>query len=501
MSISKRVILGFAIILLFSVIGFLIQYRLTQAVAVNTGFVSNSESVIRNSSRIQRAIIEMQSSSRGFLLTENELFLDPYYAGLKEIPTLFSEQRDLLKGSVAQLKNLDSLQLLHHSWMEYANHLIDTKKASYVSEAGQEKYRNAFATRLMKGEGIRLINEIKQKFTEFDRTEYHVRERRREQLKRSVHNANLIAIFILVIDGVIAFLTGYVIVKTISNRIKEMVSRAEKIAKGKFEIIEDHQPDELQTLSDSLNTMAGQLDKSFSDLARTNRELDQFAYAASHDLKAPLRGMYNILSWIEEDLGEQVSEELRMYHKKLQGRIIRLESLVNGLLDYARIGREAKIIEEFSLTELLTNLIDMLVQPNIKVEVRNHIQNIEGERILLEQVFTNLISNAVKFQNKEGQEKITITCEDNGNHYTFSVADNGIGIASEYHAKIFGLFQTLREKNETESTGIGLAIVKKIIDDKKGTLTIDSSVGLGTKFTFTWPKSRKDAVAQIHITR
>lgn len=488
MKISSKVFLGFAIIILASVGGFIVHYKLSQEVARNMESVSISETIIRNSSRVHKTIIEMQSSSRGFLLTDNESFLEPYYMGLNEIPALFREQEVLVSTSPTQRKNLDSLEILHQKWTSYANHLIDAKKESYWSQAGREKYKSAFTNRLLKGEGIKLVASMKDKFDEFDKIEYVRREERRAVLKNSIRLANNMDAFILITDTIIAFITGFIIIKTISRRISGMVLLSEDIAKGHFKVIEDHSKDELKRLSNALNIMAIKLNKSFSDLEQKNQELDQFAYAVSHDLKAPLRGMYNIITWIEEDLPDQLSEQLATYHTKLKGRIVRLENLINGLLAYARIGREQHVIEQFNLHELLKNIVDLVIPPQYTVHVYNQISIVKAEKIKLEQVLTNLLSNAVKFQPSSGSTTITVSCKELPDYYEFSVIDKGVGIAPEYHQKIFGMFQTLREKHETESTGMGLAIVKKIIDDQKGNINVISEPGKGSAFVFTWPK-------------
>jgi signal transduction histidine kinase len=216
--------------------------------------------------------------------------------------------------------------------------------------------------------------------------------------------------------------------------------------------------------------------------------LDQFAYVVSHDLKAPLRGMYNIFNWIDEDHKEEISGQLEKYMKMMKGRIHRMESLITGLLEYARIGRGMKPIEKVNLKELIDEVVDMVVTPKFKVIINNEIaSDIRTDKLSLQQVFTNLISNAVKYNGGDAGT-ITIGCFEKDTFYEFSVSDNGVGISPEYHSKIFGIFQTLREKNEIESTGVGLAIVKKIIEEKKGAIHVVSQEGKGATFTFSWPK-------------
>lgn len=263
-----------------------------------------------------------------------------------------------------------------------------------------------------------------------------------------------------------------------------MVTLAESISKGKFTTVEDNGNDELTSLSSSLNLMSENLSRNIRELEKRNVELDKFAYVVSHDLKAPIRGIHNAIKWIEEDLGSELSPELKKYLNIIPQRTKRMEDLINGLLAYARL-REKSPLEKTDVHELVKEITETIVPRNFKVELKN-LPVFNTERFKLEQVFTNLISNAVKYSNQE-KGHIIISCRNFSYHYEFSVKDNGIGIEPEYHEKIFEIFQTLREKDEKESTGIGLAIVKKIIDEQRGTIKVKSAFNNGAEFIFTWP--------------
>jgi light-regulated signal transduction histidine kinase (bacteriophytochrome) len=268
-----------------------------------------------------------------------------------------------------------------------------------------------------------------------------------------------------------------------------MVSLAQEISLGNFKTIEDIERDELRKLSESLNSMSLTLDKNFRELTLKNKELDQFAYIVSHDLKAPLRGIINISKWMEEDHREDMSPEIEKHLELIKGRALRLENMINGLLEYARIGRVKKNLEEVNVESIIVDAIDFLVPHTFEVELKGNFPVLITEKLRLEQVFSNLISNAVKYSDKENG-KITISSVESGQFYEFSVTDNGPGIQEEYYEKIFMIFQTLRERDAFESTGVGLAIVKKIIDDQKATIHVESEFGERTTFRFTWPKHK-----------
>lgn len=223
-------------------------------------------------------------------------------------------------------------------------------------------------------------------------------------------------------------------------------------------------------------------------LAKSNSDLDQFAYVASHDLKAPLRGIANLSQWIEEDLGEALSGESRENMRLLRGRVDRLEGLINGILDYSRAGKRVER-QDVAVAALLRELIELIDPPkNVVIEVLEPMPTLHVERVPLTQVFMNLVSNAVKHARPEGA-KITIAASDAGRFVRFSVADDGPGIAKEFHERIWGIFQTLRGRDEVEGTGIGLSIVRKIVEARGGRAWVESDEGRGATFFVLWPKS------------
>jgi signal transduction histidine kinase len=192
------------------------------------------------------------------------------------------------------------------------------------------------------------------------------------------------------------------------------------------------------------------------------------------------------VSWIEEDMTEGLSDTLKKYLKIISERIGRMESLINGLLAYSLISRDRPVKELVDLKKLVQDIFDSIVPDAFEVDTYG-LPVIYTSKIRLEQVLSNLISNAVKYA-KEESGNIMVTCRELAEWYEFSVIDNGIGIDPMYHEKIFVIFQTLREKDSAESTGIGLSIVKKIIEEQQESISVDSTLGKGSIFTFTWHK-------------
>ncbi|MFH7242618.1 MAG: PAS domain S-box protein [Spirulina sp.] len=222
-------------------------------------------------------------------------------------------------------------------------------------------------------------------------------------------------------------------------------------------------------------------------LERRNSELDQFAYVTSHDLKAPLRAISNLADWIGEDLAGQIPAENQRQLALLKSRVQRMEALINGLLEYARIGRRERQITQVNVAQLLHSVIDSLAPPpGFQVQVADAMPTIPTHQTALGQVFANLISNALKHHHQD-QGRVTIHCRSQGDVLEFCVSDDGPGIAPQYHEKIFTIFQTLKARDDFESTGVGLSVVKKIVESENGRVWLESAVGEGSRFYFTWP--------------
>ncbi|QRR03289.1 sensor histidine kinase [Dyadobacter sandarakinus] len=234
------------------------------------------------------------------------------------------------------------------------------------------------------------------------------------------------------------------------------------------------------------------------DLEKINAELDQFAYVVSHDLKAPLRAINNLSEWIEEDISHLLEGETRDQFRLLRGRVYRMEAFINGILSYSRAGRIKTTKEKILVRSVVDDLCETFSTKQalaFTVEGDPELEII-SEKITLIQILQNLISNGIKYNDKE-EVKIAVGWTARGNWLEFYVSDNGPGISKEYHDRIFVIFQTLQARDEMESTGVGLAIVKKIVDEKGGTIRIESEMGKGTTFFFTWPVNETKAAEMI----
>jgi signal transduction histidine kinase len=228
-----------------------------------------------------------------------------------------------------------------------------------------------------------------------------------------------------------------------------------------------------------------QKEKLITELDISNRELKDFAYIVSHDLKAPLRAIGSISQWIHSDYHDKLDDDGRMQLDLLLSRVHRMQGLIEGILAYSRVTRVKEEKEVIDLNKLVKEAIEM-VAPSEKftITVDENLPTVNYGPTRILQIFQNLIGNAVKYNDKDAGI-IDIHCTENQHNWAISITDNGPGIEEKYFEKIFQIFQTLKSRDEFESTGIGLTIVKKIIEGNGGKISVNSVPGKQTTFTFT----------------
>jgi signal transduction histidine kinase/DNA-binding NarL/FixJ family response regulator len=232
-------------------------------------------------------------------------------------------------------------------------------------------------------------------------------------------------------------------------------------------------------------------------LAKRNQELDEFSHIASHDLQAPLRGISNLADWLLSDLAGQLPAENQHQLELIQSRVVQMTTLINGLLQYAIVGRENIAPTNVNLSHLIAEVVDLLAPPShLIVSFSADLPTIKTQALLLKQVLANLIGNAIKYHDAiaDARGNVEIVVADEDTLWRFSVIDDGPGIAPENQQKIFGIFQTLVGRDDMKGMGIGLAVIKKIIESQGGEVSVESTIGQGSTFSFTWPKTKTRSV-------
>ena len=235
----------------------------------------------------------------------------------------------------------------------------------------------------------------------------------------------------------------------------------------------------------TLQSQAVKLAETTALIELRNEELNRFSHTVSHDLKAPLRGISNLATWISEDLSETVDPDILANLELMRSRVSRMDSLIDGLLNYAKVGNTEASLETFSVEQLLKEIVDSLSIPDsFVVELPTELPPITTNRVLLSQVLTNLIGNAYK-HHEQLDGRIQVTVQPDAEMWEFRVADDGRGIALENQERVFDIFKTL-SGTDKNNTGIGLSIVKKLVETQGGKVTLESQLGMGTTFSFTW---------------
>jgi signal transduction histidine kinase len=492
MKISHLIFLAFFFIIVLFSATTIINFKQSDRVQEHAEYVSTSGSVIRNSSRFQRNILNMVSGLRGYLLTGENYFLQVYDSAILENNTILAELTYLIPDNSPQEQRLIKIKSLHDKWInDFANPLENARGKAMQTGNGLAEFNKFYREKLINVDEETIHKNLQEMFREFSNYEYDIREKRKAELAASVSQTRQISLVLTVLSVFIGLAIVGFLIRRIGKRIRTMVDMSNTIAAGNYSIqIQDTNKDELSELSHSLNHMASVLAENFSLLKRKNNELDQFAHIVSHDLKAPLRGIDNVISWIEEDHNEELPPKVADYLKLIKGRVVRSENLIQGILSYARVDKEAAVMEEVDVAKMIEEIKgNMEMKPGIHVVTEGALPVLHTEALPLMQVLSNLISNAIKYHNRP-KGKVKIYSKDEGEHYRFYVEDDGPGIAQNHFNKIFVIFQTLQERDSFESTGVGLAIVKKILDARKESINVSSELGKGSVFSFTWTKNQ-----------
>jgi signal transduction histidine kinase len=317
---------------------------------------------------------------------------------------------------------------------------------------------------------------------------------------------NLFRISFVLIAMVV--LLAFLIAKSVSSPITELTQVSRIISGGNLAArAKVNTKDEIGELAASFNQMTDNLVEAKNNLEQkkteleeqkklleaANKELDSFVYTVSHDLRAPLRGIDGLAKFLEDDYVDKLDKQGQDYLSKIRSGATHMKELIDDLLTLSRISRIKNPHENVDIKELINSVISRIEfdikEHKVELNLPEKLPVVRCDKIKMAEVFLNLINNAIKFSSKiQDTPKVQIGYNDRKDAHEFYVKDNGIGIDKKYHEEIFGIFKRLHKQEEYEGTGAGLSIVKKIIDDHKGSIWVDSELGKGTTFYFTIPK-------------
>ena len=449
--------------------------------------------------RLQAALRDQETAVRGYALAAAPDFLGPYDDGKRDEATAADDLRKRAGGRSDLIQDLDAIELAAASWREsIAEPVIRTTTPgtpAIVDLAVAERGKAAF-------DGIRRL---------FDVQNQHLAEARTAGIAkldqiRTWRNVVLAGIIATLLVTAIAMLI--VMNVAVTRPLASLAAACRRITLGNFdERITPQGPKDIRAIAadvedmrqriveelDASRSAEARMDAQAVELRRSNSELEQFAYVASHDLQEPLRKVTSFCQLIEKRYGDQLDERGVEYIAFAVDGAKRMQVLINDLLTFSRVGRlnaaEAEVDLDSTLDAALANLAVAVEESDADIVRTAALPSIAGDPTLLAMLWQNLVGNALKFRQEDQRARIVIGCEpiDDGSTWLITVSDNGIGIAPEFVDKVFIIFQRLHGRDAYGGTGIGLALCKKITEHHGGTIWIDTSYTEGTRFRFTLP--------------
>jgi signal transduction histidine kinase len=452
--------------------------------------------------RLQTALRDQETAVRGFAIAADEQFLEPYYEGQQIEREAAAEIREQVGGHANLIADLDAVEQATAEWRaDYAEPSIRSVRPGTPGVVD-----NAMAQRGKEGfDNIRALFHVQNVDLAAARTA-GVKELDQVRGWRDRVLAGIIITF-FVTALVLALLARGALVRPLSalaascRRITEGHFEERIVARGPRDVrdmasdVEDMRQRIVEEL-ESARAARAQLDEQTVELRRSNAELEQFAYVASHDLQEPLRKVASFCQLLEKRYGDKLDERGVEYIKYAVDGAKRMQVLINDLLTFSRVGRLSAAHTDVELDEALdaalSNLETAIEESGAEiVRPEEPLPQVLGDPTLLAMLWQNLIGNAVKFRKPDSTPRIVIECqrgtEDSDGQWLLTVSDNGIGIAEEFSEKVFVIFQRLHGRDSYSGTGIGLALCKKIVEYHGGTIWIDNAYTEGTRFRMTLP--------------
>jgi signal transduction histidine kinase len=451
---------------------------------------------------LQAALRDQETAVRGYVITADRQFLDPFYTGQEAEKQAAQNIRERLGGRGDLVSDLDAIEQGAQSWRtSYAAPIIANVSRG-VPTADNRSLTDRGKTEF---DDLRAL---------FDRQNQNLLTARTDgihQLERMRHWRDGLAIAMVAVFVGLAVVLALLVRNAVTRPLDRLAAACRRITEGNFgEQIVPRGPRDIRSIATDVEDMRQRivdeldasrmarvtLDEQTEELRRSNAELEQFAYVASHDLQEPLRKVASFCQLLEKRYGDQLDDRGHEYIGFAVDGAKRMQRLINDLLTFSRVGRLGSTHTEVNLDDALKSALDNLGAAITEsgaeiVRLEEPLPTIDGDPTLLTMLWQNLIGNAVKFQREGVAPRIVIEVEqatgaDDGD-WLFSITDNGIGIAEEFTDKIFVIFQRLHGRDEYSGTGIGLALCKKIVEHHGGSIWVDNSYTQGTRFLFTLP--------------
>jgi signal transduction histidine kinase len=464
---------------------------------------SHSVEVLLQVQAVREAVLDADQAQRVYTLTGVDTQLPAYHQAVERAREALNTLFPMVSDNAAQTETAKELGQLVDLTFGDLEAGIGLRRAGAVG---------ALTNPARESVGISLMDQLRGLAKVMEERELELRSKRAAAETR----ASRLLIIVIVLGCALSALLNIAIQVSVRNDVIDRKRDADLIEEQGAKLKETHSnlEDRVRALtranhtiaehSRAIDSMSVELRYKVTELDRSNRDLAQFAYVVSHDLKAPLRGISSLATWIEEDVGPSLTGDATRHLRLMRDRITRMEAMIEGILSYSRAGWTSAAATKVELGKLLTEIATLVAPPaDVELIVKPAPFEVEVVPVQLQQVVQNLLSNAIKHGTKSGAHAqngangngngapgatIVVDAADLGERFRVTVKDDGPGIDPRYHGRIFGLFQTLRPKESGESTGIGLAVVKKLVEQHGGSVVVESSPGEGARFSFTWPK-------------
>ena len=455
--------------------------------------VQESHERLQALDNLLQMLLDAETGQRGYLITGEKEYLEPYNSALKRL----NDVRQEVRGLNLPKDEFDELERQVDARLEELSYTVKLFDSAGQQRAGEFVKRDS---------GKRTMDLVRKALARLTARESTRREAALLAEREAYERNQMVVAGGALVAFVIALLAQLVLRRDLAESAQQALTlreqatllsdQADQLRRNEAELAERLR--QQHRLTDELAEQGRHRERLIQSLGRANRDLDQFAYVTSHDLKAPLRGIASLASFIEEDLHDSLDDETRENLALLHQRVSRMESLIEGILTYSRAGRRTSP-EEVQVEALLAEVVDLL-SPDAYVNVKatSELPVLHTERIPLQQVLLNLVGNAIKHGNTEHCE-VAVSAERVPEGWKFTITDNGPGIEERFHDRIFGFFERLKSRDEVEGSGIGLAVVKKVVEERGGRVWVESEFGQGAAFHFTWPRSSLTELQAVRL--
>lgn len=448
--------------------------------------------------QLQNALLNQETGVRGYALTGDASFLEPFSAGKKEEKDRLARVRSAMGDNAPFDRDLDRIAAAASEWRRvHAEPLIADVRRDGPGTRSSDRTAESKAA----------FDKLRQLYGTQQAHLDAARDRARAQLDDARHTRDRVFAALLIVFALCVVALSVLFQRAVGRPLNALAEASRRVRSDSFrdQRIEVHGPSDVRAVAGAVEDMRGRLVAELDvtqerentlaqqtvELRRSNSELEQFAYVASHDLQEPLRKVASFCQLLEKRYGNELDGRGKQYIDFAVDGAKRMQVLINDLLTFSRVGRVhdswTPVELDKSLDRALGNLAMVIEESGTTVVRESPLPSVTGDPTTLAMIWQNLIGNAVKFRRPDEPCVITVGCERDGDDWHFTVADNGIGIAPEFAEKVFVIFQRLHGRDEYDGTGIGLALCRKIIEFHGGRIWLDPDSRQGARVHFSLP--------------